>query len=60
MPFIACNEDGPLHVEEILTRETFEELCRPLLERLAAPVQKALKELPGFNLMMIYNDTYNI
>lgn len=45
MPFIAANSEGPVHVEEMLTREHFETLCRPLIERLARPVQEALKEL---------------
>lgn len=45
LPFIAVDDFGsPLQLEEVLTREGFEELCAPLLERLKDPVQKALKD----------------
>lgn len=45
MPFIAVDDSGsPLQLDEELSREEFERLCSPLLERLKSPVQKALKD----------------
>ncbi|CAL1126558.1 unnamed protein product [Cladocopium goreaui] len=44
VPFITADEDGPKHVEEVLTREHFEELSEDLVQRLADPVLKALKD----------------
>ena len=44
LPFIATGADGPLHIETILDRETFEGLCPDLLDRLLVPVQSALRD----------------
>ncbi len=45
MPFVAVDDNGdPLQLEEELSREEFERICGPLLERLKDPVQKALKD----------------
>ena len=45
MPFIAVDDNGdPLQLEEELSREEFERICAPLLERLKDPVEKALKD----------------
>ena len=42
LPFIAQTKNGPLHMEETLTRAKFNELTADLLERTTIPVQKAL------------------
>eukprot|EP00931_Biecheleriopsis_adriatica_P113680 TRINITY_DN8883_c0_g3_i2.p1 TRINITY_DN8883_c0_g3~~TRINITY_DN8883_c0_g3_i2.p1 ORF type:complete len:685 (-),score=170.51 TRINITY_DN8883_c0_g3_i2:47-2080(-) len=45
LPFITMDASGaPLHIEERLTRATFEALSAELLERLQAPVQQALED----------------
>ena len=44
LPFIATGPDGPLHIETTLSRETFENLCPDLLDRLLLPVQSALRD----------------
>lgn len=44
VPFIAADEEGPKHVEEMLTREHFEELCSDLVKRLERPVLRALQD----------------
>lgn len=44
LPFITADADGPKHFEYNLTRAKLEELVKDLIERLAAPVQKALKD----------------
>ncbi len=44
IPFIAQNDDGPLHLEVSLTRSKFEELCMDLFESTLEPVRKALKD----------------
>ena len=44
LPFLTADEDGPKHFEHTLTRAKLEELVSPLLERLAEPVKKALKD----------------
>ena len=44
IPFITADADGPKHFELKLTRAKLEELVAPLLERLAGPVEKALKD----------------
>ena len=43
-PFISQGSDGPLHLEETLTRAKFEELIRPLVEKTLEPVNQALKD----------------
>lgn len=44
IPFITADADGPKHFEIKLTRAKLEELVAPLLDRLAEPVEKALKD----------------
>ncbi|MBQ6393916.1 molecular chaperone DnaK [Candidatus Saccharibacteria bacterium] len=44
LPFLTADEDGPKHFETTLSRAKLEELVQPLLERLAEPVEKALKD----------------
>lgn len=44
LPFLSADSDGPKHFEYTLTRAKLEELVAPLLERLAEPVEKALKD----------------
>jgi molecular chaperone DnaK len=44
LPFITADADGPKHFEYKLTRAKLEELVGDLIERLADPVQKALKD----------------
>ena len=44
LPFLSADADGPKHFEYTLTRAKMEELVAPLLDRLAEPVEKALKE----------------
>ena len=44
LPFLSADADGPKHFEHTLTRAKLEELVSPLLDRLASPVEKALKD----------------
>ncbi|MBR3263892.1 molecular chaperone DnaK [Candidatus Saccharibacteria bacterium] len=44
LPFLTADADGPKHFEYTLTRAKLEELVAPLLDRLAKPVEKALKD----------------
>ncbi len=44
LPFLSADADGPKHFEYSLTRAKLEELVKPLLDRLASPVEKALKD----------------
>ena len=44
LPFLSADADGPEHFEYTLTRSKMEELVAPLLDRLAGPVEKALKD----------------
>lgn len=44
IPFITANADGPKHFEIKLTRAKLEELVKELLDRVDAPVEKALKD----------------
>jgi molecular chaperone DnaK len=44
LPFITADADGPKHFEHTLTRAKLEELTGDLLDRLAVPVEKALKD----------------
>ncbi|MBQ3433406.1 molecular chaperone DnaK [Candidatus Saccharibacteria bacterium] len=44
LPFLSADADGPKHFEYTLTRAKLEELVSPLLDRLASPVEKALKD----------------
>ena len=44
LPFLSADDEGPKHFEYTLTRAKLEELVQPLLDRLAGPVEKALKD----------------
>lgn len=44
IPFITADADGPKHFELKLTRAKLEELAADLIDRLAKPVEKALKD----------------
>jgi molecular chaperone DnaK len=44
LPFITADADGPKHFEYTLTRAKLEELVKDLIDRLAGPVEKALKD----------------
>lgn len=44
LPFITADADGPKHFEYKLTRSKLEELVADLIDRLADPVHKALKD----------------
>lgn len=44
LPFITADADGPKHFEYTLTRAKLEELVADLVDRVAGPVEKALKD----------------
>lgn len=44
LPFISSGDNGPLHLEETLTRAKFDELTADLVERTKDPVDNALKD----------------
>jgi len=44
LPFITADSEGPKHFEYKLTRAKLEELVKDLIDRLAEPVEKALKD----------------
>jgi len=44
LPFITADADGPKHFEYKLTRSKLEDLVSDLIDRLAGPVEKALKD----------------
>ena len=44
LPFLTADADGPKHFEHTLTRAKMEELVAPLIDRLAKPVERALKD----------------
>lgn len=44
LPFLTADADGPKHFEYKLTRAKLEELVKDLIDRLADPVNKALKD----------------
>ncbi|PID31304.1 molecular chaperone DnaK [Candidatus Saccharibacteria bacterium] len=44
LPFITADADGPKHFEYKLTQSKLEELVSDLIDRLAGPVEKALKD----------------
>lgn len=44
LPYLATGPDGPVHLEEELTREEFETLTRDLLERCRTPVEHVLAD----------------
>ena len=44
LPFITADADGPKHFEYTLTRAKLEEMVKDLIDRLATPVNNALKD----------------
>jgi molecular chaperone DnaK len=44
LPFITATQDGPKHLDTVLTRAKFEELCSDLIERCRIPVEQAVKD----------------
>ncbi|MCL1840092.1 molecular chaperone DnaK [Candidatus Saccharibacteria bacterium] len=44
LPFLTADAQGPKHFEYTLTRAKLEELVKPLIDRLAGPVKKALDD----------------
>ncbi|MFJ9643611.1 molecular chaperone DnaK [Streptomyces sp. NPDC101206] len=44
LPYISASAEGPLHLEEKLTRSQFEQLTADLLERCKAPFHNAVKD----------------
>jgi molecular chaperone DnaK len=44
LPFLTADADGPKHFEYKLTRSKLEELVADLIDRVAEPVEKALKD----------------
>ena len=44
LPFIAQNDEGPVHLDMTLTKDKFEDLCRDLFDSTLEPVRKALKD----------------
>src|SRR6185503_15759510 len=43
-PFITATAEGPLHLDEQLTRAKFQELTADLLERCKTPFEQAIKD----------------
>merc|ERR1711966_478853 len=43
-PFITADKTGPKHIQQDLTREKFESLCKDLIDRCRIPVEKALQD----------------
>ena len=44
LPFISAGANGPVHLENTLTRAKFDELTRSLVERTLTPTRQALKD----------------
>jgi len=44
LPFITATPEGPLHLDETLTRSKFQELTADLLERCRLPFEQAIKD----------------
>ncbi len=44
LPYITAGADGPLHLDEQLTRAKFQELTADLLERCRTPFEQAIKD----------------
>jgi molecular chaperone DnaK len=44
LPFITATPDGPLHLDEQLTRAKFQELTSDLLDRCKSPFEQAIKD----------------
>ena len=44
LPFISAGDNGPVHLENTLTRAKFDELTRHLVEKTLVPTRQALKD----------------
>ena len=44
LPFITATQDGPKHLDMVLTRAKFEELCADLIDRCRIPVENAIRD----------------
>lgn len=44
LPFITATQDGPKHLDMVLTRAKFEELCADLIDRCRIPVENAVRD----------------
>ena len=44
LPFLAIGPSGPLHLSAVVTRDEFEALVMPLIDKLESPCHDALKE----------------
>ena len=44
LPFITATAEGPKHMDVVLSRGQFENLCAGLAQRLQAPVERALRD----------------
>jgi molecular chaperone DnaK len=44
LPFLASNEDGPVHLQAQLTRETLEGLVADLIERVSGPCKQCISD----------------
>ncbi|NCJ08147.1 molecular chaperone DnaK [Synechococcales cyanobacterium C] len=44
LPFITATEVGPKHLDVVLSRQQFEQLCAPLVRRLRQPIERALQD----------------
>merc|ERR1719230_659591 len=44
LPFITATAEGPKHIDTMLTRAKFEELCADLIDRCKVPVENALRD----------------
>ncbi len=44
LPYVTATDSGPLHLEQKITRSTFESLTKDLLEKTSTPIQTALKD----------------
>jgi molecular chaperone DnaK len=44
LPFITATQDGPKHLDMVLTRGKFEDLCADLIDRCRIPVENAVRD----------------
>ncbi|SDK72944.1 molecular chaperone DnaK [Natronorubrum texcoconense] len=44
LPFITATDDGPIHLEESMTRAKFESLTQELIDRTVEPTEQALED----------------
>ncbi|MFC6614757.1 molecular chaperone DnaK [Halopenitus salinus] len=44
LPFVTATDSGPVHLEQSITRATFESLTKDLLERTVGPTEQALED----------------